>query len=111
MAFIKEVHSDDKHTPQGRRVRQKLGRNPVAARFFIEEVDVQAEEYRKRNAKPGQKYVSNKLVIYCTINLSLGDRNLGFAKTLFYLLPIWGWFYRPRSLSTSSLPSFSIRLH
>ena len=62
MAFVKEVHSDDEHTPQGRHVRQKPGRNPVVAQFFAEEIDFHAEEYRKRNAKPGHKYVFNDLI-------------------------------------------------
>ncbi|KAJ7845092.1 hypothetical protein B0H13DRAFT_2410480 [Mycena leptocephala] len=38
-----------------RRVREKPGRNPVVARFFREELDPEAEAYRKRNAKRGQK--------------------------------------------------------
>ncbi|KAJ7459005.1 hypothetical protein FB451DRAFT_1406171 [Mycena latifolia] len=51
MAFIQESHSDD----EDGRVREKPGRNPVVARFFLEELDPAAEVYRKRNAKPGQK--------------------------------------------------------
>ncbi|KAJ7195941.1 hypothetical protein GGX14DRAFT_574639 [Mycena pura] len=57
MAYIAEVHSDDEHSAGGevRRVREKPGRNPVVARFFREELDPEAEAYRKRNAKRGQK--------------------------------------------------------
>ncbi|KAJ7782587.1 hypothetical protein DFH07DRAFT_949385 [Mycena maculata] len=55
MAFIKEAHSDDEHTTTGRCVRRKPGRNPVVAKFFRNELDVAAEEYRKRNAKQGQR--------------------------------------------------------
>lgn len=61
MAFIKEAHSDDEHTVAGRRVRQKPGRNHVVAKFFRNELDVPAEEYRKRNAKQGQRYIRLQL--------------------------------------------------
>lgn len=57
MVYIKEAHSDDEHSPEGRRVREKLGRNPVATKFFVDELDVKTEEYRLRNASRGQKYV------------------------------------------------------
>ncbi|KAJ7818403.1 hypothetical protein B0H14DRAFT_2601283 [Mycena olivaceomarginata] len=55
MAFIEEAHSDDEHSSEQRRVREKPGRNPVVGRFFREELDPAAEAYRKRNAKPGQR--------------------------------------------------------
>jgi hypothetical protein len=59
MVFVQEVHSDDEHTSGGtqRTVREKPGRNPIAAQFFQEELDPAAEQYRQRNAKPGQRYV------------------------------------------------------
>ncbi|KAJ7463016.1 hypothetical protein FB451DRAFT_1404170 [Mycena latifolia] len=47
----RESHSDD----EDGRVREKPGRNPVVARFFLKELDPAAEVYRKCNAKPGQK--------------------------------------------------------
>ncbi|KAF8205248.1 hypothetical protein K438DRAFT_1757234 [Mycena galopus ATCC 62051] len=57
MAFIEEAHSDDEHTLVGgqRSVRKKPGRNPVVGKFFRKVLDVEAEAYRKRNAKAGQK--------------------------------------------------------
>ncbi|KAJ7159114.1 hypothetical protein C8R43DRAFT_948456 [Mycena crocata] len=55
MAFVKESHSDDEHTPQGHRVRDKPGRSPVAGKFFVSEIDVKTAEYRKRNPVRGQK--------------------------------------------------------
>ncbi|KAJ6559982.1 hypothetical protein B0H19DRAFT_1069691 [Mycena capillaripes] len=57
MVFVQEVHSDDEHTSGGtqRTVREKPGRNPIAAQFFQEELDPAAEQYRQRNAKPGQR--------------------------------------------------------
>ncbi|KAJ7789656.1 hypothetical protein B0H14DRAFT_3891746 [Mycena olivaceomarginata] len=55
MAYVQE-------DPFRRRARQwcALGprqarRNPTVTRFFLEKLDVEAEEYRKRNAKGGQK--------------------------------------------------------
>ncbi|KAJ7240982.1 hypothetical protein C8J57DRAFT_1013814, partial [Mycena rebaudengoi] len=47
MAYVNEVHSDDEHSSQGRRVRGKPGRNPVLAKFLTSELDVKMEEYRK----------------------------------------------------------------
>ncbi|KAJ7098404.1 hypothetical protein C8R44DRAFT_889020 [Mycena epipterygia] len=55
MAFIKEAHSDDEHTLEHCRVHEKPGRNPVVAKFFCEELDVPAENYRKHNTKQGQR--------------------------------------------------------
>ncbi|KAJ7137193.1 hypothetical protein C8R44DRAFT_869253 [Mycena epipterygia] len=56
MAFIEEAHSDDEYSLGGEhRVREKPGRNPVVTKFFLEELDTEAEVYRKRNAKSGQK--------------------------------------------------------
>jgi hypothetical protein len=58
MAFVDEVHSDNEQDDNGAHwVRQKPGRNPIVTRFFTENIDVPTEEYRKRNAKGGQKYV------------------------------------------------------
>ncbi|KAJ6463052.1 hypothetical protein C8R47DRAFT_1238749 [Mycena vitilis] len=53
MASVQEAHSDDEQSSG--RVRMKPGRNPIIGRFFREELDPAAEEYRKRNAKRGQK--------------------------------------------------------
>ncbi|KAJ7640002.1 hypothetical protein DFH06DRAFT_1478028 [Mycena polygramma] len=53
MASVQEAHSDDEQSSGC--VRMKPGRNPVVGRFFREELDPAAEEYRKRNAKRGQK--------------------------------------------------------
>ncbi|KAF8173147.1 hypothetical protein K438DRAFT_1772251 [Mycena galopus ATCC 62051] len=55
MACVGEAHSDDEHSSEQRRVREKPGRNPVVGRFFRKELDPAAEAYRKRNAKPGQR--------------------------------------------------------
>ncbi|KAJ7032234.1 hypothetical protein C8F04DRAFT_1359439 [Mycena alexandri] len=55
MANITESHSDDEHHPQHSLVRKKPGRNPIMGRFYREELDVSAEEYRTRNAKAGQR--------------------------------------------------------
>jgi hypothetical protein len=57
MAYIAETHSDNEHTlgSEQSRVREKPGRNPIVTKFFTEELDLEAEAYRKRNAKSGQK--------------------------------------------------------
>ncbi|KAJ7204929.1 hypothetical protein GGX14DRAFT_645365 [Mycena pura] len=55
MANIVEAHSDDEHSPEGSLVREKPGRNPIVGQFFREQLNVSAEEYRMRNAKPGQR--------------------------------------------------------
>ncbi|KAJ7149891.1 hypothetical protein C8R43DRAFT_1192454 [Mycena crocata] len=52
IAYVKEAHSDDEHSSQGRRTRLKPGRSTVAGKFFVEELDVKTEEYRQRN--PGR---------------------------------------------------------
>lgn len=57
MVCVEEAHSDDEHRDGVRHVRHKPGRSPVPAKFFHKELDPAAEAYRKRNAKPGQKYV------------------------------------------------------
>ncbi|KAJ7760233.1 hypothetical protein DFH07DRAFT_957607 [Mycena maculata] len=51
------AHSDDEHSAGGevRRVREKTGHNPVVIQFFLEELNPEAEKYRKRNVKRGQK--------------------------------------------------------
>ncbi|KAJ7732742.1 hypothetical protein DFH07DRAFT_968314 [Mycena maculata] len=55
MAFIKEPHSDDEHSVTSCLVHQMPGHNPVVAKFFCNEFDVAAEEYRKCNIKQGQR--------------------------------------------------------
>ncbi|KAJ7894331.1 hypothetical protein B0H14DRAFT_3854419 [Mycena olivaceomarginata] len=55
MAYVQETHSDDEHDNGVPWVHDKPGRNPTVTRFFLEKLDVEAEEYRKRNAKGGQK--------------------------------------------------------
>lgn len=51
MTYVQEAHSDD----EDGNVREKPGRNPVVGEFFVNELDPEAEHYRKRNAKGGQK--------------------------------------------------------
>ncbi|KAJ7867130.1 hypothetical protein B0H13DRAFT_1897722 [Mycena leptocephala] len=62
MVYINEVHSDDERSQDrgGRRVREKPGRNPIVGRFVVEVLDAKAEEYRERNGKPGQTYITDK---------------------------------------------------
>jgi hypothetical protein len=89
MAYIEEAHSDDEHSAGGelRPVREKPGRNPVVARFFREELNPEAEAYRKHNAKRGQKYVQiNAEEIHKLISVTTGSLRLGFAQTLLFLL-------------------------
>jgi hypothetical protein len=57
MAHVQETHSDDKCNNGVPWVHNKPRHNPTVTRFFLEKLDVKAEEYRKRNAKGGQKYV------------------------------------------------------
>ncbi|KAJ7832021.1 hypothetical protein B0H14DRAFT_3712782, partial [Mycena olivaceomarginata] len=52
----RQTHSDDERDNGVPWVHDKPGRNPTVTRFFLEKLDVEAEEYRKRNAKGGQKY-------------------------------------------------------
>ncbi|KAK7007543.1 hypothetical protein R3P38DRAFT_2553003, partial [Favolaschia claudopus] len=47
MIAIKEAHSDDEHVGKTRYVRDKPGRNPTVARFFLQELDPEAERYRR----------------------------------------------------------------
>ncbi|KAJ6481129.1 hypothetical protein C8R45DRAFT_933027 [Mycena sanguinolenta] len=56
LVYVKEAHSDDEHAKGSpHRVREKPGRNPTATKFFTQTLDVKTEEYRKRNARPGQR--------------------------------------------------------
>ncbi|KAJ6503590.1 hypothetical protein C8R45DRAFT_1091367 [Mycena sanguinolenta] len=55
MVCIAEAHSDDEHSSSESRVREKPGRNPIVAQFFREELDPEAEGYRKCNMKKGQR--------------------------------------------------------
>jgi hypothetical protein len=57
MAYVQETHSDDERDNGVPWVHDKPGCNSTVTRFFLEKLDVEAEEYRKRNAKGGQKYV------------------------------------------------------
>ncbi|KAF7372994.1 hypothetical protein MSAN_00506700 [Mycena sanguinolenta] len=53
MVYVDEVHSDDEHG-EVRHVREKPGRNPVVTKFLLETLDVETENYKKRNGRRGQ---------------------------------------------------------
>ncbi|KAJ6450176.1 hypothetical protein C8R45DRAFT_946940 [Mycena sanguinolenta] len=55
MVCIAEAHSYDEHSSSESCVREKPGRNPIVAQFFREELDPEAEDYRKGNMKKCQR--------------------------------------------------------
>ncbi|KAK7063350.1 hypothetical protein R3P38DRAFT_2818270 [Favolaschia claudopus] len=59
MVAIKEAHSDDEHVGKTRYVRDKPGRNPTVTRFFLQELDPEAERYR-RVQKPLTRKLNRK---------------------------------------------------